>query len=81
VQARRRWSELSERSRRLIVAAAVAEGVLKAAALVDLARRPADQIRGSKRAWATAVALVNSLGGVPLAYLVFGRRAAAGRHR
>jgi hypothetical protein len=46
--AARRWSDLSTRSRRLIIAAAASEGILKAAALVDIARRPASQIRGSK---------------------------------
>jgi hypothetical protein len=49
------------------------EGVLKAVALVDLRRRPANQVRGSKARWATAVVLVNSVGAVPLAYLLYGR--------
>ena len=39
------------RNRRLIIAAGIAEGVLKVAALVDIVRRPADQIRGSKWIW------------------------------
>ena len=72
--ARRRWSDLSERTRRLIVLGAVFEGVLKIAALRDIKRRPAAQIRGPKWAWATAVTLVNSVGGAPLAYFLFGRR-------
>jgi hypothetical protein len=72
--ARRRWSDLSERTRRLIVLGAVVEGVLKIAALRDIKRRPAAQIRGPKWAWATAVTLVNSVGGAPLAYFLFGRR-------
>ena len=75
--ARRRWSDLSERSRRLIVLSAVVEGILKIAALIDLRRRPADQLRGSKRAWATALVLVSSLGLVPLGYFVFGRKSGA----
>jgi hypothetical protein len=32
----------------LIVGAGVIEGVLKLAALIDLARRPSDEVRGSK---------------------------------
>lgn len=76
--ARRRWRDLSERSRRLIVVAGVLEGILKIAALVDLKRRPAEEIRGSKRAWASAVVLVNSLGAVPVAYFLLGRRKSGG---
>jgi hypothetical protein len=71
---RRRWSDLSERSRRLIVLGAAVEGVLKTVALVDLARRPAADVRGPKAAWAAAVLLVNSGGGAPLAYLLAGRK-------
>ncbi len=71
---KRRWSELSEASRRLIILAATVEGLLKVTALVDLARRPAEQVRGSKARWALAVVLVNSLGAVPLTYLLYGRR-------
>jgi hypothetical protein len=70
----RRWSDLSERNRRLVVVGAVLEGALKIAALIDLKRRPAIEIRGRKWIWATVVTLVNSVGVVPLAYLLFGRR-------
>jgi hypothetical protein len=69
-----RWSELSQRTRRLIIVGASLEGMLKIAALVDIWRRPADQIRGPKPVWAAAVALANSLGTVPLSYFFFGRR-------
>jgi len=72
--ARRRWSDLSERTRRLIIAAAVAEGSLKVAAVIDIIRRPASQIRGPKWIWAIAVALVNSAGVLPISYFVFGRQ-------
>ncbi|MEU7141640.1 PLD nuclease N-terminal domain-containing protein [Nocardia sp. NPDC046473] len=75
MSARKRWSDLSERNRTLIVTASVVDGILKIAAVLDLRRRPAEQIRGSKRAWATAIVLVNSIGAVPIAYFVFGRRA------
>lgn len=70
----RRWSDLSERNRRLLIVAAAVEGALKAAALVDIKRRPADQVRGPKQVWAMVVTLVNSFGAAPLAYFAFGRR-------
>jgi hypothetical protein len=74
VAARRRWSDLSERTRKLIIVAALAETSLKAAALVDIKRRPASQIRGPKWLWAPVVTVVNSVGLVPISYFVFGRR-------
>ena len=73
--ARRRWSDLSERNRRLLVVGAAVEGVLKIAALVDLKRRPAARSAGRKWVWATVVTLANSVGVVPLGYFLFGRRA------
>ena len=72
--AKRRWSELSERTRRLLVLGAVFEGVLKIAALLDLRRRPAVEVRGRKWVWATVITLANSVGAVPIGYFLFGRR-------
>jgi hypothetical protein len=72
--ARKQWSDLDERTRRLLVSAAVAEGILKVAALVDLKRRPASQVRGPKWLWAAVVTVVSSAGVVPVSYFVFGRR-------
>ncbi|WP_068399134.1 hypothetical protein [Kribbia dieselivorans] len=71
---KKKWSELSSGQRRFMVVAGVFEGVLKVAALVDLARRPADQVRGNKVAWATAITVINAFGAVPIAYFVKGRR-------
>jgi hypothetical protein len=72
--ARKQWSQLSPRTRRLLSVAAVVEGVLKLAALIDLKRRPASQVRGPKWLWATAVAVISSAGVVPISYFVLGRR-------
>jgi hypothetical protein len=69
-----RWSDLSESSRRLVIAAAIGEAVLKTAVLIDIRRRPASQVRGSKRMWIIAAALVNSAGIGPLSYFAFGQR-------
>jgi hypothetical protein len=78
VRATKRWNQLEPRTRRLIVVAGAIEGVLKLAALIDLARRPSNEVRGSKARWAAAVALINSLGAVPIAYVAW---ADAGRRR
>ena len=74
VTASEKWSQLSPRARRVIVVAGALEGALKTAALIDLARRPASAVRGSKTAWAVSVLLVNSLGVLPIVYFVRGRR-------
>jgi hypothetical protein len=68
------WSDLSEGTRRLIIATAVAEGILKVAALIDLKRRPASEIRGPKWLWAPVIVVLNSAGVAPISYFVFGRR-------
>ena len=47
---------------------------LLASALADIKRRPATQIRGSKRMW-VALSFINWVLG-PLAYFIFGRRRA-----
>jgi len=53
----KQWSDLSERIRRLFITATVAEGILKVAALIDIERRPASQIRGRKWMWAALAAV------------------------
>jgi hypothetical protein len=71
---KRRWSDLSEGTRRWILIGSAVEGVLKVAALIDLRRRPASDVRGRKWLWATVITLANSVGAVPLGYFLFGRR-------
>jgi hypothetical protein len=68
-----KWSDLSPRTRWIITAAAIAEAGLKAAVLIDLRRRPASQVRGSKKLWAASM-IVNSAGLIPISYFAFGRR-------
>jgi hypothetical protein len=66
-----RWSDLTNTQQLLIIGMGAVELVLTAAALVDLARRPADQVRGPKPLWVLGC-LVQPVG--PLAYLVLGKR-------
>jgi hypothetical protein len=78
--AKKKWMDLSPRTRRLFVITGTFEGILKIAALIDLARRPADEVRGSKLRWAVAIALINSFGIVPIAYFVRGRQSSSPAH-
>jgi hypothetical protein len=71
MSARKKWSERSRLSRRLIVVGGVVEIALLAATLIDIRRRPADQIKGSKRMW-SALAFLSFVG--PIAYFAVGRR-------
>lgn len=68
---KRRWSELTPSQRAGVVAAGTVQLTLLVAALADLRRRPAEQVRGSKALW-TAACFVNFVG--PLAYFKLGRR-------
>ena len=76
---KKRLSALSPRTRQLIVVGALIEAVLKLAALVDLARRPAGEVHGSKAKWAAALVVVNSAGALPLYYFARGRRLSVSR--
>jgi hypothetical protein len=69
-----RWSELDPRLRQAIMLSAAFEAGLKVAALIDLAQRPSQDVRGSKIGWAAAITVVNSAGLVPIFYLLRGRR-------
>lgn len=73
-RASRRWNDLDPGVRRLVVVAGAFEALLKIAALIDLARRPAVDVRGSKGRWAAAIVLINSAGAVPVLYFRYGRR-------
>jgi hypothetical protein len=73
---RRRWSDLSDRDRGLVVVGATVDVVLRIAALLDLRRRPEAGLRGRKWVWATALTLTSSAGVVPAGYFLVGRRRA-----
>lgn len=69
--AKKKWSELSAGQKRFVYVVGAAEAIVTTIALRDLARRPADDIRGPKAVW-VMVSFVQPVG--PLAYLVVGRR-------
>ena len=72
--ARKRWNDLSDREKTAVLVAVSVQLSLAATAWIDLARRPADLVRGPKAVWAAAIA-VNFVG--PIAYFTVGRRSVA----
>ncbi len=67
---RRSWSDLSDRSKTAVLVLACVQLSLAITAWLDLIKRPASQVRGSKVAWAAVIA-VNFVG--PVAYFSRGR--------
>jgi hypothetical protein len=73
----KQWRDLTAAQKRGIVLLGALQLTLLAAALIDIRRRPADAINGSKRLWTISV-FVNFVG--PIAYFVFGRKRQAPAH-
>ena len=73
VASKKQWNELSPQKQLTISLVGLVQVALLGAALVDIRRRPAEQIKGSKKLW-TLVAFINFVG--PIAYFVFGRKRA-----
>jgi hypothetical protein len=72
-----RWGDMTTGQQARMVAQGSIQLALLAAALVDIRRRPAEAIKGSKWLW-TGVAFINFLGLGPIAYFAFGRKRGAG---
>jgi hypothetical protein len=71
VRQKRRWQDLSDQQRMMVVAGTVVQLSLQFLALRDLHKRTAEQVRGPKWAWVPLTS-VNFFG--PIAYFVVGRR-------
>ena len=67
----KQWQDLTDRQKRGIVVLGALQLALLVAALIDIRRRSAEEINGSKRLW-TMVVFINGIG--PIAYFVFGRK-------
>ncbi|HZA92200.1 MAG TPA: hypothetical protein VE420_06205 [Gemmatimonadales bacterium] len=67
------WRELTPRQRKAMMVRGTLQLGLLSAALNDLRKRPANQIRGPKPLW-LAISLANYLGAGPIAYFLLGRR-------
>lgn len=73
-KAKKGWSDFTPCQQAVMVTGAVVQVTLLTAAQIDITRRPADQIRGSKLLWRFLV-FANFIG--PIAYFAIGRRRAA----
>ena len=69
--ARKQWSDLTPGQQRMAIVTGVIQASLAVAAWVDLARRDASEVNGSKAKWAAVIA-INWIG--PLTYFARGRR-------
>lgn len=69
---KKRWNELSTGQKLLVMLLASIQISLAVSAWADLAKRPAEQVNGPKRAWAWIIG-INYIG--PLLYFTRGRRA------
>lgn len=67
----KRWSDLSAAQQQGIVLASVLQLGLLVAALVDIYRRPEEELKGSKHLW-TLASFFNFVG--PISYFIFGRK-------
>ena len=73
------WRELTPRQRKAMMVRGALQFGLLSAALYDLHRRPASQVRGPKPLW-VAISLTNYLGAGPIAYFLLGRRRPVAPH-
>ena len=73
------WRELTPRQRKAMMVRGTLQLGLLSAALYDLRRRPASQVRGPKALW-VAISLTNYLGAGPIAYFLLGRRRPVAQH-
>lgn len=71
MQNKQKWSQMSSGQKFAVLTVASIELALTATALVDLVRRPAEQVRGPKALWALGV-FIQPVG--PIAYLTVGAR-------
>jgi hypothetical protein len=73
------WRELTPRQRKAMMVRGALQLGLLSAALNDLRKRPASQIRGPKPLW-LVISLANYMGTGAIAYFLLGRRRPVGPH-
>jgi hypothetical protein len=69
--AKKQWSEMTSAQKTGTAVLVGAQVIMLAAALLNISRRPEDQLNGSRRLW-TVLSFVNFIG--PIAYFLLGRK-------
>ena len=62
------WKDIHPTTRKIIIAGGTLDAILKVAALVDLAKRPKEEVHGKKWQWLAGITLINAFGAAPLSY-------------
>jgi hypothetical protein len=70
---KKHWKDLTNGQRARVISLGAVQMALQTAAIRDISKRPAYQIKGPKAAW-IAGTFINFFG--PITYFVFGRRKA-----
>ncbi|QRY61548.1 hypothetical protein JVX90_14130 [Gordonia sp. PDNC005] len=73
--AKKKWNDLTNRQKSLIIGGSALDAALRVWAGRDLASRSAAEVNGPKWLWGVGLSAVNSAGVLPVVYLVKGRRA------
>lgn len=75
--AKTKWNDLSDGKKAALIAATAVDAGLRLWAGRDLATRGKDEVTGPKWLWGAALSTVTSMGILPAAYLLIGRKRTA----
>lgn len=72
--AKKNWNDLTTAQRGAVIGVTAVDAGLRLWAGSDLATRTPDEVRGPKWLWGLGLSVVNSMGVLPVVYLLAGRR-------
>lgn len=70
----KKWKDLSNRQKGAVIATTAVDMGLRTWAGRDLASRTQEEVNGPKWVWGLGLGVVNSVGILPAAYLIWGRK-------
>lgn len=75
--AKKKWNDLSDGQKAAIIAVTAVDAGLRVWAGRDLATREKGEVNGPKWLWAAGLSMVNSMGVLPVVYLLRGSKRSA----